>query len=128
MIAIDTNIVIRLLVDDPGQMQQVKSARDHVSKEGEVFIPQIVQVETIWVLESSYKLPKKQILMILQHLDKNAAYKLQHLSSFMMAFNMYTTGNADFSDYLILAESRKQQVKLFTFDKKLQKEPHTLSF
>jgi predicted nucleic acid-binding protein len=54
MIAIDTNILIRLLVDDKGQPEQVEAAWKQVKKEGAVFIPQIVQVETVWVLESAY--------------------------------------------------------------------------
>ena len=50
MIAVDTNILIRLIVNDPGQPEQVESARHQVKKEGAVFIPQVVQVETVWVL------------------------------------------------------------------------------
>jgi predicted nucleic-acid-binding protein len=122
MIAIDTNILIRLLVDDEGQPEQVKAAREQVKKEGAVFIPQIVQVETVWVLESAYKLSRKQISPVLGHLDSNAAFTLQNRSSFQKAMNLYIHGNGDFSDYLILAESQRENLKLLTFDKKLGKQ------
>ncbi len=122
MIAVDTNILIRLLVNDPGQPQQVETARQHVKKEGAVFIPQIVQVETVWVLESAYKLARKQIFPVLEHLDSNAAFTLQSSSSFQRAMRQYIHGNADFSDYLILAESQREHLKLLTFDKKLGKQ------
>lgn len=122
MIAIDTNILIRLLVNDPGQPEQVEAARQHVKKEGAVFIPQIVQVETVWVLESAYKLSRKQIFPVLEHLYSNAAFTLQNSSSFQWAMRQYIHGNADFSDYLILAESQREHLNLLTFDKKLGKQ------
>ncbi len=122
MIAIDTNILIRLLVDDKGQPEQVEAARKQVKKEGAVFIPQIVQVETVWVLESAYSLSRKQISPVLGHLDSNAAFTLQNRSSFQKAMNLYIHGNGDFSDYLILAESQRENLKLLTFDKKLSKQ------
>ena len=122
MIAVDTNILIRLLVNDPGQPEQVEAARQHVKKEGAVFIPQVVQVETVWVLESAYKLVRRQITPVLEHLDSNAAYTLQNRSSFQRAMKLYLKGNADFSDYLILAESQQEKLQLLTFDKKLGKQ------
>ncbi len=122
MIAVDTNILIRLLVNDPGQPEQVETARQHVKKEGAVFIPQVVQVETVWVLESAYKLVRRQIAPVLEHLDSNAAYTLQNRSSFQRAMKLYLKGNADFSDYLILAESQQEKLQLLTFDKKLGKQ------
>ena len=122
MIAIDTNILIRLLVDDKGQPDQVEAARERVKKEGAVFIPQIVQVETVWVLESAYNLSRKQISPVLGHLDSNAAFTLQNRSSFQKAMNLFIQCNGDFSDYLFLAESQRENLKLLTFDKKLGKQ------
>ena len=91
-------------------------------KEGAVFIPQIVQVETVWVLESAYKLSRKQISPVLGHLDSNAAFTLQNRSSFQKAMKLYIHGNGDFPDYLILAEIQRENLKLLTFDKKLGKQ------
>jgi predicted nucleic-acid-binding protein len=123
MIAVDTNILIRLLVDDTGQPEQVATARQYVKRVGTVYIPQIVQVETVWVLESAYKLRRKKILPVLAHLDENASYILQNSLSFQWAMRQYLRGNADFSDYLILAESRQEKLDLLTFDKKLYTQP-----
>lgn len=62
MIAVDTNVLVRILVDDPGQSGQVKRARALAGEAGEVHVPLIVLVETVWVLETSYGLPKPAIL------------------------------------------------------------------
>jgi predicted nucleic-acid-binding protein len=54
MVAIDTNVLIRLLVDDPGAANQVRIARKTVQAAEQVYIPQIVQVECVWVLQRVY--------------------------------------------------------------------------
>jgi predicted nucleic-acid-binding protein len=45
-----------VLVDDPGQKAQVAAARSQVKRAGQVWVAQIVQAETVWVLESAYGL------------------------------------------------------------------------
>lgn len=42
MIAVDTNVLVRVLADDPGQPQQVAAARALVSEAGRVFVPTVV--------------------------------------------------------------------------------------
>lgn len=66
MIAIDTNVLVRVLVDEPGQPVQVTAARALVSDAGEVFVLLVVLVETVWVLESAYGLPKSDVLHTLE--------------------------------------------------------------
>lgn len=52
-------MLVRILVDDPGQPDQVSSARALAAEATEVHVPTIVLVETVWVLENSYKLHKR---------------------------------------------------------------------
>jgi len=51
MIAVDTNLLVRILADDPDQPVQVDAARALASQSQQVFVPLIVQVETVWVLD-----------------------------------------------------------------------------
>ncbi|MGH9338367.1 MAG: hypothetical protein ACRD1R_01950, partial [Acidobacteriota bacterium] len=37
VIALDTNVLVRVLVDDPGEPEQVKAARASVKDAGEIF-------------------------------------------------------------------------------------------
>ena len=108
-------------MNDTGQPEQVATARRYVKREGVVYVPQIVQVETVWVLESAYKLRREDIFPVLAHLDENESYILQNTLSFHWAMQQYIKGDADFSDYLILAESRQEKLGLLTFEKKLSK-------
>lgn len=121
MIAIGTNVLVRMIVDDPGQPEQVAAARALASGAGAVFVPIIVLVETAWVLETAYKLPKSDIVLILEHLIHNAALNLESGTLCVTALHSFRTSKADFADCLILANCRQRQVVLHTFDKQLAK-------
>lgn len=58
MIAIDTNILVRVMLEDTGQPEQTQTARDLVKNAEKVYLPQIVQVEFTWVLAKVYKVGK----------------------------------------------------------------------
>ncbi len=121
MIAVDTNVLVRVVVDDPDQPRQVARARNRVKRAGQVYVPQIVQAELVWVLEGAYGLDKGSVVAVLRHLLDNQAFTLQNESVFQAALSAYEAGSADFADYLILAESRGAGYPLVTFDKRLQK-------
>lgn len=123
MYAVDTNVLVRILVTDDKEIQQVKQARQFAKQAKQLFIPQIVQVELVWVLESAYELSKMEIMDILQHLYTNEAFQLQNEAAFADALHFYQLHNADFSDCLILVESKCEKSEVITFDKKFSKLP-----
>jgi len=121
MQAVDTNVLVRILVTDDKQMEQVKLARQFAKKAKQLFIPQIVQVELVWVLDVAYALDKSDIIPILQHLLANEAFQLQNESEFSQALQLFQSSNVDFSDCLILIESKNQSCDVVTFDKKFSR-------
>lgn len=127
MIAVDTNVLVRALVEDPGEPRQCAAARAQLKQAAEVFVPQIVQVETVWVLETAHGLKRDETLVVLDHLRDNAAFHLQNRAQFEAAVRDYRVGSADFADYLILAESHVHGSELLTFDKRLLKSTGTRS-
>jgi predicted nucleic-acid-binding protein len=46
---VDTNVLIRLLLEDEEQPQQVQAARRLAIAVPQLYIPQVVQVEIVWV-------------------------------------------------------------------------------
>jgi len=58
VISVDTNVLIRMLVDDAGQPGQVQATRELATKAGQVFLTQIIQVESVRVLRAAYGLSK----------------------------------------------------------------------
>ena len=119
MIAIDTNVLVRLIVDDPQALEQIKQARELVKKATHVFVPQIVQVELVWVLESAYEFNKAEVIQALRYLLENRRYQLQHSKAFALALERFTENNAGFADALITVESEQHHFTLWTFDRKL---------
>jgi predicted nucleic-acid-binding protein len=121
MIAVDTNVLVRILADDPGQPVQVATARTLASEARQVFVPTIVQVETVWVLESGYRLPKATVIEALEHLELNQAFVQENPDACRCALALFRTTNADYSDCLILTGCRHRSITLHTFDKRLSK-------
>ena len=121
MIAIDTNVLVRVVVEDVDQLHQTRIARKIVERALHVFVPQLVQVETVWVLESCYKFKKEQIIFFLKTVVENSAFILQHEQTFRSALKLFEKSSADFSDCLILAECEAAGYAVITFDKKFAK-------
>ncbi len=119
MIAVDTNVLVRLLIDDPSALEQMDLAKSLLKKARQVFVPQIVQVEVVWVLETAYGYDKTAVITVLKHLQKSIVYVLQQPNQFDEALAHFENHAADFSDYLIFAACLESRYQLFTFDKKL---------
>ena len=65
MIAVDTNVVVRLFTrDDPEQFDRAEAC----FADADVFIPDSVLLETAWVLESVYSFDDRQIAAALRKL------------------------------------------------------------
>ena len=121
VLAVDTNVFVRILVDDPGAPKQCAAARKLAAKSGSIYVPQVVQIEAVWVLERTYDVSKPVIIRTLGQIAENTAFVLQRSKVFLQALDEYRTGRADFSDCVILAECRTEGVNLATFDRKLGK-------
>lgn len=62
MIAIDTNVLVRMLVDDSDSQEQCQRARDLIANHGDAWVCRIVLIESVWVLERAYDFTKEQCL------------------------------------------------------------------
>ena len=99
MIAIDTNVVVRFLLnDDPDQAER---ARRLIEAE-EVFVPTSVLLETEWVLRGAYKRPQALILELLRAFLGLPNVTVQDWQVATMALEWAERG-MDFADALHLA-------------------------
>ena len=119
MIAIDTNVLIRVLVDDPDAPDQCEQARELLLTHGLAWIAQIVLVETVWVLESVYGFVRAEILNIIERIRENPALELEAADRLDEALALYRDSTADFADSLILVAATQRRLILHTFDRKL---------
>ncbi|MDA3896625.1 MAG: type II toxin-antitoxin system VapC family toxin [Desulfobacteraceae bacterium] len=124
MKAIDTNILIRFLTgDDELQSKKVylifKKAE---SEKKELFVPLLVVLEMIWVLESVYEVSRKEILDSISDLLLMPVLKFDH-QSVLQQLVLSAQGNRyDLSDLLIAHSAKINGCEtVFTFDKKATK-------
>ncbi|HVV68263.1 MAG TPA: type II toxin-antitoxin system VapC family toxin [Gammaproteobacteria bacterium] len=121
MIAVDTNILVRIFVDDLDHAQ-IEKARNLAQKAKHIYIAQIVLAELVWVLTRAYQLTKAQICCILQELLDNSAFIIEQEQQFLEALITFKENNTDFSDCLILAETKAAGIEhIYTFDAKFSR-------
>jgi predicted nucleic-acid-binding protein len=110
MIAIDTNVLVRLLVDDSNATE----ARNLVNIYCDLWVSKIV-----WVLESIYRLDKEQVILVLEKLVQHPHVHLENAEHINNVLTVFSASNADFADCLILSDAQYGQLMLHTFDRKL---------
>lgn len=122
MLAVDTNLVVRLLANDDAA--QTRRAAALFSDE-QIFITKTVLLETEWVLRLSYDLPPKVILQALRNIIGLPNVLMAQQSEIAEALDGFARG-LDFADALHLAASRRAG-RFATFDKKLIKRAEKLT-
>ena len=121
MKGIDTNILIRFLVGD--DKQQTKKVYNIFKKielnKDELFVPLLVMLELIWVLESVYEISRTDILDAISELLLMPILKFEHLSALQEFANAGQGNKYDLSDLLIAHSAKVQGCEsVITFDKK----------
>ena len=111
MIAVDTNLLIRLLTrDDPGRAKRAAK----VMESDEIFIPKTVMLEMEWVLRHAYGIGKEAIINGFQKMMGLPNVLVEDQQTVFQAISWYGLG-LDFADALHLASSAKADT-FATFD------------
>lgn len=122
-IIIDTNAILRwLLNDDPKQADQVESLLRQ-AREGEVelIIPEIIIFELHFALEKYYHFAKVDIFDKLKSLLLVDYLQVESQETLITALTTYQNTNLSFVDCFLIAKTKLKNGKLFTFDKDLKK-------
>ncbi|HET9282631.1 MAG TPA: type II toxin-antitoxin system VapC family toxin [Candidatus Angelobacter sp.] len=116
MAAVDTNVLVRLLVaDDPAQTRR---ALAYLEARRPLWVSTVVLVETVWVLTAVYGWSKTQILAMLETASNSRDFAFQSVEAVRAAITAYVFGKADFSDCLALELARAEgHLPFATFDK-----------
>jgi len=122
VIALDTNVLVRYLVeDDKTQSAAAAAAIDRaVAKGEELFVSDIVLCETACVLAASYKVPRTTIAGILRDLLHAKHLAFRSPDELTRALDAFTHGTGDFADYVIREHARTAEcTTVLTFDRTL---------
>lgn len=123
MIAIDTNALVRMLIeDDENQAKTVQKVVALAEKNSVpiIILPEVL-IETVWVLESVYRCTRADISRFLDILIFTSIFTFPDSAVIRDVAKHYRKGG-DFADLLIVAQARKCHAKkFFSFDNNLQK-------
>ena len=119
MRAIDTNVLVRLLVRD--DERQLEAAEKFIH--GGAWVSHLVLAETLWVMDAVYERSAEQIGTALEMLLAHEKLTLQDSNVVAAALDRFRTeATPGISDCLVLEIARKAgHLPLGTFDRKLSR-------
>lgn len=116
MLAVDTNVIVRIVTnDDPEQAQRAVT----LFERERIFIAKTVLLEVEWVLRFSYHLPRGIIAPTLRKVVGLQQVEVENPDEIFIALDGYEQG-LDFADALHLASSGRAE-GFATFDQKMAK-------
>jgi len=128
--AVDTNVLVRLLVaDDKAQLREVLKLLADVKRAGaSLFVSITVVLELEWVLRSRYDFGKDEIVSTYIALLEREEIEFQHEAAIEFAIYHSRQSKSDFADclHLSLAELA-DHLPLYTFDRRAKRLPGTRS-
>ena len=126
MIGLDTNVLVRYIVQDDA-IQGTQAARfieSQCSVEQPGWIDSITLCELVWVLESAYGYSRGVVADILRQILSTAELSVESTDQAWAALRAYDSGGADFADYLMGIRNRAQNCdSTCTLDKRAARSP-----
>jgi predicted nucleic-acid-binding protein len=120
MIALDTNILVRLLTrDDTKQAERARALLDQQSSvDGAFFIGDVVLAELAWTLERTYRMERSGIAKAMQSLLDNVTLEFESRDTLRTAVTLFAAKGVGFPDCMIVAKAAASGCSsLVTFDK-----------
>lgn len=129
MIFIDTNIILRFILDDHPlysiKAQEIFAKID--KKEVNIYISWLVIFEAVFVLQNTHHLKKKEITDRLAPIIRLENIYLEQKGLLNEVFKTYVEKNISFADaYHAALMAKKKVKKIYSFDKDFDKIPGIL--
>jgi len=121
MLAVDTNVLVRYLVnDDEAQLARATEIVEH----GPIFVSPTVILESEWVLRGFYRLSRPAVFRALEAFCGAPGVKVGDAAAVERAFRLAERG-LDFADALHLAQAQGCEA-FVTFDENLVRKAKNL--
>ena len=117
MLILDTNVLLRYLLDDNEEMAD---KAENLLNNNEILIPFEVVAEISYVLGSVYKMERRQIAEAINGLLTNYDAHVPNDAQLSVALDYYAKHKLDFVDCLVASYQDVLGYDVFTFDKKLK--------
>lgn len=121
MKGVDTNILVRFLIgDDVPQAEKVYNVfKTAEAQKNELFVPLLVLLELIWVLESVYAIPRADLVEAINDLTLMPVLKFEQHATVQQFIHAAQSSRHDLSDLLIAHSASSSNCDtVVTLDKK----------
>lgn len=125
MIALDTNVLVRFLVEDDARQSAAAAVliERAVQSNDALYVSGIVLCETVWVLTGSYRVPRLDVVKTLQDLLRAKHLTFDNPDRLARAVDSFAIGRGDFADYVIREDAFAAGCSsIATFDRDLLRE------
>ena len=122
--AIDTNVLVRLLVDDnPKQSQCVyELMQSCYEQKNTLFVSSLVILELMWVLLSCYDFSRDEVIEAITNILNLSILEIEYQATIQRCLQLAKGNTYDLSDLLIGCVAQNNQCDItLTFDKKASK-------
>lgn len=122
MTALDTNVLVRFLVeDDAAQSARAAALIDEaVAADERLYVSDVVLCELVWVLSGAYGFRRPQISSVLSELARARHLEFDSSDRIVRCVRAFEAGRGDFADYLISEHARDAGYdRVATFDRAL---------
>ena len=122
---LDTNLFLRYLHDGTEtEKEEFRKLIGEAIRKGTIFyVPSIVIIEMIYVLEKVYGLPKSAVREIVESVF-SLPVEVENFEVILKALSLYEEKNLKFGDAMVLAYAQVREIKpIYTFDRDFKKFP-----
>jgi len=125
VIALDTNVVVRFLVQDEAeQSRRATEFIEELSSDDQGLISREVLLELAWVLERAYGYSRHEIASAIDGLLSSSELILEAADDVGAALDLYRSEGCGFADLMIAAAARRLGASsVVTFDRKAARLP-----
>ena len=120
MVLIDTNIIVRILLNDNPLL--FKRAKELIEKEEKLLVLDPIVFEVFYVLENNiYNTPKNEAILSVRRFLKQRKVVLENKELIELTLDKYNQTNISVPDAYLHARYILNKDKVITFDHKLNK-------
>lgn len=119
MIGLDTNVLVRYIMQDDAKQSKLASRLiESLTVEEPGFFPLVAVIELVWVLSSSFELVRAQVVSALEVLLQTKEIQVERAELVWRAVRVYRDSSADFADCLVERSAAAAGcVRTMTFDR-----------
>lgn len=121
MIGLDTNVLVRYIVqDEPAQSAAAtRLIERQCTGEAPGYVSVPVLLEMVWVLTGAYGYDKAVVIPVIRQVLRTAEFAVEDRQIIWAALRDFASGTADFADYLIAHRNHARGcARTCTFDRR----------